>query len=350
MILEYNRILLIILKATMIPLVYYDTSILQSLIDNPNAWNNYHDWSKKELGSVVEPLQSFYVFCEYYGFNKSNLAIPSNFHKPDLSKIKFPPRGATKKREEKIPFLLQELIILKQAIESHIRNILYANKDRIKSLIVERGIRKERQHNIWRTLYGNANVFFSDSDYLEELLFQKIIDLFDNDFDEFAKYLASLLAWDELCSIAPDGISQDDIKELLIGFWRSQYQDHGVILPLARPAIGLTHFYKIEKQPKNYYLQNYKDAADSEMYTKLVLGQQVENDIRPVNIITLETIEIARARMRVVAANIVNIEDTLKTTLPKFLGKIYCVNEKLKLIDSFPSEILIKLPDLEVQP
>lgn len=338
----------------MVPLTYYDNSIVQDLIDNPNAWNNYHEWSKKEFGPIVEPIQSFYLFCEYFGFSKKKLVIPESLNKPDWSTIGLPLRENIKTdedkkiRDEKITDLLKETIKLQREIEEHILQVLLANHAVFKQLITARKQRKEREHNIWKTLLGNENLTFENSNHLENLLFEKMIRLYESDFDEFVKYLASLLAWDELCSIVPTGISTDDVKELLVGFWRSQYQDHGEILPLARTAIGLTHYYKMDVLPKNYNIKNYKDMMDSEMYTKLILGQQTEDAIRPVHIITLETVEVARARMRVVAANVINIEDVLKIQLPKFPGKIHCVDKNLKLIESLQAEVPIRLPDLSL--
>ncbi len=334
----------------MIKLTYFDTSILQALIDNPLAWLNFNSWTIKELNKM-QPLESIYLFFEYFGFDKKSLEIPANLQKADFSHLKFPKerQKAQKARDRKLPEFRDEIIKLYEALEQHIGTKLESNKDTLKGLVNSRLVEKNMSREVWKkTLHfvkasAEHNNIFLKQNHVEDLLFKKFIDLYENDFPEFVKYASSRLAWDALCSITPEGISHDDVREILCGIWRDHYERHDITLPVGKPAIGLRHYYQMTEQPKNYPMKNHEDMVDSEMYTLLILGHKIDNEIKPINIITLESPDVARARMKIVSGNIVNIEDVLKKHFPKFPGKIYCVDENLNLIDFLEPQIPIRL-------
>jgi hypothetical protein len=103
------------------------------------------------------------------------------------------------------------------------------------------------------------------------------------------------------------------------------------------------YYYKLDDKPKNYLMKNCEDMVDSEIYTALILGHRNKNEISPINIVTGEKPDVVLARMRIVSANIVNMEDVLNKHLLKFPGKVYCVDENLNLIELLEPQIPIKL-------
>lgn len=333
----------------MIKLAYFDTSILRILIDNPIAWVNFKHWSIKELGLTVRPIGSVYLFFEYLGFEKTRFEIPDSLHKPDLGHLNFPKerQAAQKARDRKLPALTEEIIKLHKELQNHIANKIESNKSIIKDLQDARLLEKNKSRSGWKETFNAIGVFgdniFLQQDALEDSLFGEYSSLFENNFTEFVKYASSLLAWDELCSIIPGGISHDDVREILFGAWREHYEEYDITLPLGKPAIGLSHYYKLDDKPKNYQMKNYEDMVDSEVYTLLILGHKIDNEIKPLNIITLETPDVTIARMKIVSGNIVNMEDVLKKHLPKFPGKVYCVDKKLNLVEILEPQIPIKL-------
>jgi len=335
----------------MIKLTYFDTSILRILIDNPIAWVNFKHWSIKELGLTPKPIGSVYLFFEYLGFEKMRFEIPDSLHKPNLGHLKFPKerQEAQKARERKLPAFKEEIIKLHEALQDHIANKIEFNKNIITDLKNARFVEKNKSRMAWnetftaiRAFRDNSNIFLQQ-DSLEDSLFDEYNSLLENNFTEFVKYASSLLAWDELCSIIPGGISQDDVREILFGIWRCHYEEHSHTLTLGKPAIGLSHYYKLDDKPKNYLMKNYEDMVDSEMYTLLILGHKTDDEIKAVNVITLETPDVATARMKIVSGNIVNMEDVLNIYLPKFTGKVYCVDKNLNLVKVLEPQIPIRL-------
>lgn len=289
----------------MVQLVYFDNSIVRKLIDKPDSWDIFYDEFINKFGNYTKPIDSYYLFFEYFELHKRNFRKPSE---TVLKKIKeIATEEEAVKKIDKIGFALDQYFdeayndILVQLYSSKIRKFLF-NK-----------IIKRRK-------YESS---FEVSIQLKDILFKNILDLFFCDYQTFARRAAMYLAWDFFCDLEVKIF----IKKALLGIW-SQLLEKNIFLPFGKIIDDIPEFHQILPS-KNTMFKGSEDMVDSEAIMYVLIGL-INNtgDYERINLVTFDFPINVNERIEMGINSILKVENIKKIFLPRYSGKVFCFNRE----------------------
>lgn len=282
----------------MTKLIYFDNSVAKKLLEEPEKyWNSFYDNSIGEFGLSIHPLQSYYLFFEYFGLTKKK------FLNISTSTLKF---KHIKKLNENGLILDSYFAFLCKDIESQL------SMDIVKKLITKH----IEQQKIYRS-------FFDGSQELYNIFFREILELFNKDYPNFIQHATLYLAWDYFCILWPEEISIENLRCMQIDIWL-QLVEQGHRLPFGKIIDDIPHS-NLHGKTK---FKEQKDMVDSEALTYLFMGHKNEfNESESVNILTLDNPINLQERIELGLSHLNYIENTLKKSVDKKFGKVYCLNK-----------------------
>lgn len=279
------------------------------MIETPESWNFLHDQFVKTFGRTFRPIKSCYLFLEYIGFTKKLLKIPAELtqpifeHREKLAKVN--PAILATVCDESIDLIDKNLSKLITAIDAHIEAQVQTLQATFEDLVS----RRERQ------------ISFLGAQELHKVLFGDIIDYMRTDFTGFTKYITRYLSWDVFCGINPVGISLQLVRDRQLGYWY-QYWEEGIELPAGKIFDDQAGSLDMEFQS---HFKDFKDMVDAEMHTYLIVGNRMDDELRPIYAFAYlpHDQQAFAKRNELILGSIARIEGSLQKTLAKRPGKLY---------------------------
>jgi hypothetical protein len=282
--------------------IYFDNNVARRLMDDPKSWNAIYDQLATRIGRRFQTVQSMYLFLEYLGFRKKQIAIT-----PELMKVELSTAASFMSSDD----LAQEI---DDILEPNLKQINMEVKQQLSTLqSVFENLIKER--NARTTLWAG-------SIQLIKALFGDFLNTVHDHYELFVEDLTRALVWDFLCCIESKGISNNLLRERQIGYW---YQLHngGHSLPMGKLIDDIHKYFKMDFSS---FLKNKEDMVDSEMLTYAVLGQ-LENEKRiPIVCLTFDSSDTISERLKLALGCLNSFEETLGCNIAARPGWIYCLN------------------------
>lgn len=289
--------------------IYPDVSIIRTFTDQPQViTHEIYNKLAAEFGRTWICFSSYYLFFEYIGFTKKELALPPCLKNPYLIDTSL--LAAIKDREitdSDVAKLDKALADITITAKKHIREGLYSLKDTIKSLIQERETRISE---------------FNGAKELVKAFFGEILKLINEDYDKFIENATWYLSWDVYCSIDPVRLNKKHLRQRQLGEWY-QLWESGAELPFGKIIDDQCEYYKgVDSSAASF--KNFEDMVDAEMHTSVILGHRHQGKLCKVHALTYppKGSDAIPERIKLALGSIRNIEATRDIKIEKQFGEV----------------------------
>lgn len=290
----------------MAPFIFLDNSLARNLMWEPEkVWNQWNDALSDKLGQDLQFTVSYYLFFEVIGFAQRKHLV-----KPDENIFQFEKSIKIKYVFSEADRIGQLMNLYWESAQNNIYNQLLNKEDDLIAM-------KDHQ-------FSKVSEFDGSND-LKNILFESILKLFEEDFQEFAKVASIYLAWDYFCNINVSGISRSDFRKYQLDVWVQCYEN-GLILPLSKIIDDID---EVSLESSRFHPG---DLVDAEALNFLIVGCQNQNkEYEPIHFMTYDSPQVMKNRIQL--ARKIFKKYGLEARVKLCFGLVWCFNHDMEILE-----------------